>query len=108
VQDTTRGAYSVTYTFDSTTKQFIRQVTGSTPQILITGVEQIPGKNPFNYYHVATGGYIDGFSTSNITADGHPLEVKQIEINFLIKVTTKTVMSATNKVLSARFIVRNQ
>ncbi|MFA6287634.1 MAG: prepilin-type N-terminal cleavage/methylation domain-containing protein [Opitutaceae bacterium] len=105
-------AYSVTYTFDGTAGTFSR--TGppidtpsgtSATTVLLTGVEQITGSNPFNYYRYVTTGYASGFTSntaSNVT------EIKQIEINFILKRTSTTVASATNKVLSARFILRNK
>ena len=74
--------------------------------VLMSGVQQISGINPFNYYrYVTTGGYVDGFR--NNTA-ANQAEIKQIEINFVAKRTNTTVATATNKVLSARFILRNK
>jgi Tfp pilus assembly protein PilW len=109
----TSVAYSVTYTFDTTNRQFTR--TGPPPTnpsgasattVLMTGVEQISGVNPFNYYrYVTTGGYVDGFRTNTASS---ATEIKQIEINFVAKRTNTTVATATNKVLSARFILRNK
>jgi prepilin-type N-terminal cleavage/methylation domain-containing protein len=109
----TAVAYSVTYAFDTTNKQFTR--TGppidnpsgtSTTTVLVNNVQQIPGVNPFNYYrYVTTGGYVNGFQ-SNTAASA--VEIKQIEINFVAQRTNTTVNTATNKVLSARFILRNK
>jgi type II secretory pathway pseudopilin PulG len=109
----TAVAYTVTYTFDSTNKTFSRtgppadNPTGATATtLLVSGVQQIPGTNPFNYYrYVTTGGYADGFS-ANTAANA--TEIKQIEINFVAQRTNVTVATATNKVLSARFILRNK
>ncbi len=106
-------AYSVTYTFDTTKDEFIRtgppldDPTGPVSStVLVDGVQPIPGVNPFNYYrYVTTGGYVDGF-TDNTAASA--TEIKQIEINFLATRTNVTVNTATNKVLSARFILRNK
>jgi len=105
--------YSVTYTFDSSAGTFSR--TGppindpsgtSTTEVLVDGVETISGTNPLNYYRYVTGGgYSSGF-TSNTAANG--TEIKQIEINFLLRKADTTVTAATNKVLSARFILRNK
>lgn len=106
-------AYNVTYTFNTSTGNFTR--TGppvdnpsgtSSTTTLISGVQQISGVNPFNYYRFVTGGgYSDGFGTNtaaNVT------EIKQIEINFLLRTQSTTVAAATNRVLSARFILRNK
>lgn len=106
-------AYTVTYTFDTTAGTFTRtgppidDPTGAVgTTVLIDGVQAIPGVDPFNYYrYVTTGGYADGFQ--NNTA-ANAAEIKQIEINFIAKRTNVTVASATNKVLSARFILRNK
>ncbi|HTJ79574.1 MAG TPA: prepilin-type N-terminal cleavage/methylation domain-containing protein [Rariglobus sp.] len=108
----TAFAYSVTYTFDSTAGTFSR--TGppidspagtSATTVLLTGVTQNGSTNPFNYYRYVTTGYASGF-TSNTASN--TTEIKQIEINFILKSTSTTVTSATNKVLSARFILRNK
>lgn len=104
--------YAVTYTFDSSAGTFSRtgppidNPTGtSTTSVLLTGVQQISGSNPFNYYRYVTTGYASGFTSntaSNVT------EIKQIEINFILNLTSTTVAAATNRVLSARFILRNK
>lgn len=109
----TSVAYSVTYTFDTAAGTFTRtgppinDPTGPvSTTVLINGVQEIPGVNPFNYYrYVTTGGYVDGFQ--NNTA-ANATEIKQIEINFIAKRSNVTVSAATNKVLSARFILRNK
>jgi type II secretory pathway pseudopilin PulG len=109
--DSTKGAYSVVYKFDPDTKEFTRTtdvggVVATT--VLISNVEPIPDRDAFIYYRYITGlGYVDG-DNSNLATPGHPLEVKQIEINFLLNRTTSTVATASNKVLSARFILRNK
>jgi Tfp pilus assembly protein PilW len=109
----TNVAYPVTYAFDTTNHEFTR--TGPPPDgpsgtssttVLVDGVQQISGVNPFNYYrYVTTGGYVDGFNTNTAT---NAAEIKQIEINFVALRTNVTVAAATNKVLSARFILRNK
>lgn len=109
--------YKVTYTLDTVNKRFTRTVenppgTMQPADILIRDVEPIPGLNAFNYYKYVNpttyptgGGYFDGFTTN--VAASLP-EVKQIEINFVLKRKAVTVTEATNKVLSARFILRNK
>jgi Tfp pilus assembly protein PilW len=109
----TAVAYSVTYTFDTTNNKFVRigppadnPSGASATTVLMAGVQQIPGVTPFNYYrYVTSGGYVDGFS--NNTA-ANATEIKQIEINFVASRANVTVATATNKVLSARFILRNK
>jgi Tfp pilus assembly protein PilW len=110
---TANGAYSVTYTFDSVNKILTRAVNGGTAETVVTGVEQI-GSTPFiNYYKYVTAGtnppagsgYQDLVS-NNTTTDAD--EVKQIEFSFIIKRKNVTVATASNKVVSARFILRNK
>jgi Tfp pilus assembly protein PilW len=106
-------AYSVTYTFDSANKKFTR--TGppidnpagtSASTDLITNVQPITGVNPLNYYRFVTGGgYQNGF-TSNTAANS--TEIKQVELNFVAQRQSTTVAAATDKVLSARYILRNK
>ena len=106
-------AYAVTYTFDPVNHEFTRNgpppdnPTGaSSTTVLVDGVQEIPGINPFNYYrYVTNGGYVDGFATNTAA---NALEIKQIEINFIAQRKDVTVTAATNKVLSARFLLRNK
>ena len=113
---TANGAYRVTYTFDSVNKILTRAVNGGTAEPVITGVEQI-GSMPFiNYYkYVTTGtnpppgsGYQDLVGTNTVAVNGNISEIRQIEFSFLIKRTSVTVATASNKVISARFILRNK
>lgn len=111
------GAYTVTYFFDTSdptngtfkrTGPPIDDPTGtSATTILASGVKTISGSTPFlNYYRYVTGGgYATGFATNTAST---LTEVKQIEISFLLQLQTSTVTAATNKVLSARFILRNK
>ncbi len=109
----TSAAYYVTYAFDPTAHTFTRtdSITG-TPAVLVAGVQQIPGQDQFKYYRYVSGNYVDTTTdppSNQITVPGgNPVEVKQIEINFIAQRTTVTVATATNKVLSARFILRNK
>lgn len=113
------GAYSVTYSFDTVNKLLTRtgppidNPTGtSATTTLLTGVQQISGTPLLNYYRYVKPtsypvgqGYIDGFSNNTATASR---EIKQIEVSFLLQKQNVTVAAATNKVLSARFILRNK
>jgi Tfp pilus assembly protein PilW len=113
------GDYSVTYTFDTVNKLLTRtgppinDPTGSsTTSTLITGVQQISGIPLLTYYRYVNNptsnpanGYTDGIGT-NIA--GNVLEIRQIEVSFQVQRTDVTVATANNKVLSARFILRNK
>ena len=80
---------------------------------LISGVELVPGMTSFLHYfryvrqttYPPGQGYLDGFTTNTAA---NRLEIKQIEVSFLLKRKDVTVVAATNKVLSARFILRNK
>ena len=113
-------AYTVTYTFDPDDGTAahpgtlvrngppIDNPTGLVGNITIIakGINQIPGVNLLNYYRYVTGGgYATGF-TSNIATN--LVELKQIEISFLLKLQSRTVVTASNKVFSARFTLRNK
>ena len=114
------GAYTVTYAFDPVNKLLTR--TGppidnpagiSETTALISGVELVPGRTSFLEYfryvrqttYPLGQGYVDGFSTNTAA---NKLEIKQIEVSFLIRKRDITLVAATNKVLSARFILRNK
>ena len=115
------GAYTVTYTFDGTAKTLTRTgppLTNPTGTVatttLINGVGLIPGTSAFlNYYRYVKPtsysnvgeGYFTGF-TANTAASAR--EIKQIEVSFVLQRKDQTVAAATNKVLSARFILRNK
>lgn len=113
------GAYTVTYAFDAVnglltrTGPPINNPTGtSATETVLTGVQQITGTPFFNYYRYVKPtsyplgqGYVDGFS-SNTAANAR--EIKQVEVSFLLRKSSATVTAATNKVLSARFILRNK
>lgn len=113
------GAYTVTYAFDAAnglltrTGPPINNPTGtSATETVLTGVQQISGTPFFNYYRYVKPtsyplgqGYIDGFS-NNTAANAR--EIKQVEVSFLLRKSNVTVTAATNKVLSARFILRNK
>lgn len=117
------GAYTVTYAFDSVNGLFTRtgppidQPTGtSSTTSLITGVQAISGSTFLNYYRYVRQtstdslgkGYEEGFGdgVSNVAINSR--EIQQIEVNFLLQRKDVTVATATNKVLSARFILRNK
>jgi prepilin-type N-terminal cleavage/methylation domain-containing protein len=113
------GAYAVTYTFDTANGLLTRtgppidNPTGtSATETILDGVQQLSGTPFFNYYRYVKPtaypmgqGYIDGFSNNTAT---NAREIKQVEVSFLLRKESVTVAAATNKVLSARFILRNK
>jgi prepilin-type N-terminal cleavage/methylation domain-containing protein len=113
------GSYSVTYTFDTANGLLTRtgppidDPTGtSTTETLLTGVQQISGTPFLNYFRYVRPtsyplgqGYFDGFTTNTAS---NAREIKQVEVSFLLRQQSVTVAAATNKVLSARFILRNK
>ena len=121
VRDGTAGAddYSVTYTFDAANKLLTRtgppaNEPNGTPSTttLVTGVCQIPGTSFLSYYKYVNNptanpgyGYTNGIGTNTAAS---VREVKQIEVSFLLARKNATVATASNKVLSARFILRNK
>ncbi len=110
----TTVAYYVRYSFDDTNKTFSRQVldtslnpTGNATT-LVTNVTHIDTSNPYLRYFKYIGsssGYSSSYTTNyaNTTT-----EIKQVELNFIAQRTNITVATATDKVLSARFILRNK
>lgn len=107
------GAYTVTYAFDTAANRLTRAVNGGTAAELISGVDAVPGTPFLNYYRYVRPtsyanpgeGYFTGFTTNTATS---AREIKQIEVSFLLRRQNVTVATATNRVLSARFIVRNK
>ena len=105
-------AFTVIYTFDSANGKITRsekaEPSGTAVVTdLATGVHEISGTDVFNYYRYNTAaGYVDGFNEAN-RADTTG-EIKQITVDFLLSRSKATVATATNKVLSARFILRNK
>lgn len=103
-------AYSVTYAFDLANNTFTRtdSVTGNTVA-LITGVQPFSGVDCLRYYRYVVASYDYANTNPNLIAmPGNPVEVKQIEITFIARRERVTVASATNKVISGRFILRNK
>ena len=89
--------------YDSSTRLFSRQVGTATAQVLISGVRA--GTFAFKAYNVA-GSEMVLVSAANLTAASS--STKQIQISLEASRTTTTVTSATNLVLSARYILRNK
>ena len=110
----TSVAYQVTYAYDAANNLFTRtgppmsDPTGAAATTtLMTGVHEISaGAGIFNYYRYVNNTNYSNQYTYNTTTN--PVEVKQIEISFIAQRTNGVVNTATNKVLSARFILRNK
>jgi prepilin-type N-terminal cleavage/methylation domain-containing protein len=98
----TVNSAAVAYYYDSATTTFYRQTaTGTTA--LITGVTA--GTFVYKPYNVA-GALLPLATPANLTAAG--VSTKQLQISLEASRTTQTVSSATNLVLSARYILRNK
>lgn len=95
---------SVTYAFNPTAKTFSRRIGSSPAATLIEGISTFT----FSGYMI-TGGSVDlsDLSTS-AKRDNASRVTKQIQIYLKSSRTSTTVTSATNTVLSARFILRNK
>ena len=98
----TVNSVAVAYTYDSGAGTFTRGVAGSTTT-LITGITA----NTFSFksYNVA-GTEMPLVTAANLTAASS--STKQLQISLEASRNTKTVSSATNLVLSARYILRNK
>ena len=84
---------SITYAWDSTTKQFTRQVDSAAATVLIANCTTFA----FQAYKLGGTG-----EASNA------LETKQIQLSLTASRSSATVVTATDVVLSARFILRNK
>ena len=93
---------SIDYAYDSATRVFARRAAGVTTT-LITGITA--GTFSFKSYNVA-GAELALVTAANLTAAGS--STKQLQISLEASRTSQTVMSATNLVLSARYILRNK
>jgi len=111
-------AYTVTYAYDASNSRITRAVNSGTPVSFVTGVQRLSSAttdDPFQYYRFNNTtyptpgqGYVNGYS-SNTVAIGSPTSaIQQIEVKFIVKRQSATVTGATNKVLSARFVIRNK
>lgn len=96
----------ITYTFNSGNSNFTRShLDGGTlvTRVLISGVT--PNTFAFRAYTVS-GVELPLVSGANLTAAG--VNTKQLQISLEATRANQTVVSATNTVLSARFILRNK
>ncbi|MBI4624288.1 MAG: prepilin-type N-terminal cleavage/methylation domain-containing protein [Verrucomicrobia bacterium] len=98
----TVNSASIVFNYDSSTSCFYRRTSSST-QTLITGITA--GTFAFKAYNVA-GTELPLATAANLTAAGS--STKQLQISLEAARTTRTVATATNLVLSARYILRNK
>lgn len=97
----TVNSTSVTYAYDSANGNFNRTV-GTTTTNLITGI--VSGSFSFTAYSIAAP--TTALSFSDLTNASK--NTKQVQISLRASRTTTTVVSATNLILSARYILRNK
>jgi prepilin-type N-terminal cleavage/methylation domain-containing protein len=97
---------NVTYAYSSTSNSFTR-VVGSTKTTLLTGIIPPTSGNPFFRAYTITGTEITDFSTAAARTTANNT-TKQVQISLRASRTTTTVSTATNTVLSARFVLRNK
>jgi type II secretory pathway pseudopilin PulG len=98
----TVNSASVMYYYDSGNGNFYRR-TASGTQTIISGITS--GSFSFKAYNVA-GTEMPLATAANLTAASS--STKQLQISLEAARSTRTVTSATNLVLSARFILRNK
>jgi len=98
----TVNSTAIGYGYDSSTGTFWRK-TATTSRALITGV--VAGTFSFKAFNVA-GSELPLSSSAELTAAGS--DTKQLQISMEASRTSQTVATATNLVLSARFILRNK
>lgn len=96
----TVNATGITYAFSG--NQLTRRVGGAAAMTLITGITE----SAFLAYTI-TGAQINDFSTAAALAAAN-INTKQIQISLAAARSSRTVTTATNTVLSARFILRNK
>jgi prepilin-type N-terminal cleavage/methylation domain-containing protein len=94
-----------TYAYNSTAGTFTRQLVGPTTgsaEVLLAGIQ--PGSFKFTAYKINTE-EINLASAPSASADRM---TKQIQISLEARRTGRTVAASTNKVVSARFVLRNK
>ena len=98
----TVNSAAVVYAYDSSTAIFSRTAAADT-RVLVTGIS--PGTFAFKGYNLA-GTEMPLATSANLTAAGS--STKQLQISLEASRNTRTVTTATNLVLSARYILRNK
>lgn len=105
----TVGTNLVTYAYSSTDKTFRRTVVDTVPnpdvttwdRVIVTGITNFS----FSAYNISGTSVALATATNRTAANG---TTKQIQISLEAARTNRTVVAATNTVLSARFILRNK
>ncbi len=97
----TVNAVPIIYSYDDSTKKFTRRI-GSDTKELLTGITTFQFKG-----YTITGTEITDFSTAAALTNAGKL-TKQLQISLEAARSNRTVVNATNTVLSARFILRNK
>lgn len=104
----TVGTNYVTYTYDSTARNFTRYTatvaapgTNTSTRVLVTGITNFA----FSAYNIAGTSLAIDTAANRTSANG---TTKQLQISLEAARTNTTVVAATNTVLSARFILRNK
>jgi Tfp pilus assembly protein PilW len=98
----TVNTVAVAYAYDAVTGTFSRVAAGDS-RVIISGIT--PGTFRFRAYNVA-GAELPLATPAHLAAAGS--STKQLQISLEAARTNRTVVAATNTVLSARFILRNK
>lgn len=103
----TVGTTSITYAYSSGAKTFRRTVvvtstsTTTWDRVIVTGITAFA----FSAYNISGSNVALATAANRTAANG---TTKQIQISLEAARTSRTVVAATNTVLSARFILRNK
>jgi Tfp pilus assembly protein PilW len=103
----TVGTTSITYAYSSTAKNFRRTVvvtatsTTTWNRVVVTGITNFA----FSAYNISGNNVALATTGDRTAANG---STKQIQISLEAARSNRTVVAATNTVLSARFILRNK
>jgi len=99
VQNTSGGTNSIKYQFVSASSSLTRKVDSGTAETIVTDIASGTGR--FYAYNYPTSG------TWNYAAND--LETGQIKVNMTVRPNTKgNYATTTKKVISARFVLRNE
>jgi type II secretory pathway component PulJ len=97
----TVNSVSIRYYYDSSAKTFFRKVASGTPQALVTKITTFA----FSAYSI-TGSTLPLTSATELTTAAK--STKQLQVSLEAARNSSTVATASNTVLSARFILRNK
>ncbi len=93
------GNISATYAYDPVARTFTRSVPGAAAEVLLTDIRSFS----FNAYGIDTG----AISLDTITTATHR-DTKQVQISLETERVRRSLAASTNKVISARFVLRNK